>query len=82
MEHKIVTYRHYITIMHSLPLTPKRKQTEWTFIQLIAPNNNLPQKIIQSLILQIQHKKNQPGSNQQKKTKTENGKPSHTTAQE
>jgi len=69
MEHKIATYRHYITRMHSLPLTPKRKQTEWTLIQLIAQNNNLTQKIIQNLILQIQHQKNQPGSSQQKKQK-------------
>jgi len=44
MEHKIATYRHHITRMHSLPLTLKRKQTEWTLIQLIAQNNNFPQK--------------------------------------
>ena len=83
MEHKIATYRHYITRMHSLQLTPKRKQTEWTLIQLIAQNNNLLQKIIQNPILQIQHQKNQPGSNQQKKQKQKkNRKPSHTTDQE
>jgi hypothetical protein len=51
--------------MHSLPLTPKRKQTEWTPIQLIAPNNTFPQKLVQNLDLQLQHKK--PGSNQRKK---------------
>jgi hypothetical protein len=56
--------------MHSLPLTPKRKQTEWTLIQLIAQNNNFPQKPIQNLSLQIQHtKKNQPRSKQRKKQK-------------
>jgi len=38
MEHKIAMYRHS-TRMHSLPLTPKRKQTEWTLIQLITQNN-------------------------------------------
>jgi hypothetical protein len=32
MEHKVATYRHYITRVHSLPLIPKRKQTEWTLI--------------------------------------------------
>jgi hypothetical protein len=69
MEHKIATYRHYITRMHSVPLTPKWKQAEWTLIQLIAQNNNFPQKLIQNLNLQIQHtrKKPQPGSNQWKK---------------
>jgi hypothetical protein len=30
MEHKIAIYKHHITRMHSLPLTPKWKQTEWT----------------------------------------------------
>jgi hypothetical protein len=54
MKHKIATYRHYITRMPSLPLTPKRKQTEWTLIQLIAQNTNFPQKFIQHLNLQIQ----------------------------
>jgi hypothetical protein len=43
MEHKIAAYRH------SLLLTPKRKQAEWSLIQLIAQNNNFPQKLIQNL---------------------------------
>jgi hypothetical protein len=56
VEHKIATFTRYITIMHFFPLTPKRKQTERTLIQLIAQNNNFPQKLIQNLNLQIQHK--------------------------
>jgi hypothetical protein len=43
IEHKIAIYRHHNTKMHSLPLTQKRKQTEWTLIKLIAQNNNFPQ---------------------------------------
>ena len=57
MENKIATYRNYITIMHSLPLRPKWKQTEWTLIQLNAQNNKFPQKLTQNLNLEIQHKK-------------------------
>jgi len=80
MEHKIATYRHYITRMHSLPLTLKRKQLEWTLIQLIAQNNNFLQKLIQNLNLQIQHKKTKQDQVNRKNKK--NGQPSHTTAQE
>jgi hypothetical protein len=57
MEHKITAYRHHITRMHSLPLTPKRKQTEWSLIQLIAQNNNFPQQLIQNLEQQTQCRK-------------------------
>jgi len=57
MEHKIATYSHHITRINSLPLTLKQKQTEWTLIQLITQNSNFPQKLVQNLNLQIQHKK-------------------------
>ena len=43
VELKIAAYRHHNTRMHSHPLTPKRKQAEWSLIQLIAQNNNFPQ---------------------------------------
>ena len=43
--------------MHSLPLTPEWKQTEWTLIQLIAQNNNFPRKIMFNLNKKIKHKK-------------------------
>ena len=56
MEHKIPAYRHHMTRMHSLPLTPKRKQAEWTLIQLIAQSNYFPQKLKQNLNQQIQRK--------------------------
>jgi hypothetical protein len=64
MGHNTATYRHHITGVHPLPLTPKRKQTEWTLTQLIAQNNKFPQKLIQNLNLQLQHQKNQQESNQ------------------
>jgi len=70
MEHKIAIYRHHTTKMHSLPLTPKRKQTEWTLIKLIAQNNNFPQKLTQNLNLQLQHKEtNQVQINRKNKNK-------------
>jgi len=70
-----------MTRRHSFPLTPERKQTERTLIQLTAQNNNFPQKLIQNLNLQIQHKK-PTGIKSTERTKTKNGQPSHTTAQE
>jgi hypothetical protein len=69
MEHKIATYRHYITTMHSRPLIPKGKQTEWTLIHLIAQNNNFQQKLIQNLKLQIQHNKTKRDQTNGKKQK-------------
>jgi hypothetical protein len=42
--------------MHSLPLTPKRKQKEWELIKPIAQNNNSLQKSLQKLNFQIEHK--------------------------
>jgi len=59
-EHKMASFRYHITRMHSLPLTPKKKQKEWKSIQLIARNNNFPQICLYKLNRQMQHKKNQP----------------------
>ena len=56
MEHKVTAYRHHISRIHSLPLTPHRKLKEWATIQLIAQNNNFPQIFVQWLNHQIQHK--------------------------
>jgi len=71
MEHKIATYRQCINRMHSIPLTLKRKQTEWTLIQLITQTNNFQQKLMQNLNLQIQHERNNQvqtsGKNKNKK---------------
>jgi len=67
--------------LHSLPLTPKREQTGWTLIHLIAQNINFPQKLTQNVNLQIQHKK-PTRIKPTEKTKTKNGQPLHTTAQE
>jgi len=35
--------------MHSLPLNPDKKQTEWEIIQSIAKNNNFPQHLLLKL---------------------------------
>ena len=47
MEHKNAAYRYYIPRMHSIPLTPVRKQKEWTATEAIAQNNDFPQMLIQ-----------------------------------
>jgi hypothetical protein len=54
IRHKIAAFR-YITRVHSLPLTPKRKQKECTIIQDIAKTNNFPHTLIQTLNSQLQH---------------------------
>jgi hypothetical protein len=47
--------------MHSLPLTPQKKQKEWTVIQLIARNYSFPQNLLHKLNLQIQDKQPNQG---------------------
>jgi len=42
IEQKMAAFRFHITRMHSLPLNPDKKQTEWEIIQSIAKNNNFP----------------------------------------
>ena len=56
IEHKMAAFRHHISRMHSLPLTPEKKQKEWELIQLIARNNNFPQNLLQKLNWQIRRK--------------------------
>ena len=77
-EHKMASFRYHITRMHSLPLTPKKKQKEWKSIQLIARNNNFPQICLYKLNRQMQHKKkiNHDQTEGRNKNKT------HTTVQE
>jgi len=58
IEHKSASFRYDITRMHSLPLTPERKQKEWILIQQIAQNNNFPPELLQNLNSEIQHKQN------------------------
>jgi len=68
IEHKVAAVRYHITRMHSLPLTPKRIQKEWTLIQLIVQNNNFPQKPLQKPNFEIQHKQtNQDQINERNK---------------
>ena len=63
IEHKIAPYRYYITRMHSLPLTPERKQREWTVLQYIAQSSNFPHTLIQKLNSHLQHKHNYERNN-------------------
>jgi len=44
--------------MHSLPLDPDKKQTEWEIIESIAKNSNFPQQLLLKLNQQILHKVN------------------------
>jgi hypothetical protein len=70
IKHKVAAVRHYITRMHSLLLTSKRKQIEWTLIKLIA-QNNFPQKLLQNLNFQTQYKQtNHDKINKRNKNKT------------
>jgi len=69
MEHKLAAYRYHFTRMHSLPLTPERKQAEWTLIQLIAQNNNFPTKIILNLNQKTKHKRSSLDENNGDKNK-------------
>ena len=69
MEHKLAAYRYHIMRMHCLPLTPERKQAEWTSIQLIAPNNNFPRKILLNLNQKIKHKRSSLDENNGNKNK-------------
>jgi hypothetical protein len=48
-EKKIAAFRIHITRMHSLPLNPDKKQTEWEIIQSTAKNNNFPQHLLLKL---------------------------------
>jgi len=55
-EHKMAAYRHLIHRMLTLPLTTKRRKTEWQKILTIASNNNFPSQLIMKLKAQMQHK--------------------------
>jgi hypothetical protein len=71
IEHRVAAFRYDITRMHSLPLTPERKQKEWTYIQQIAQCNKFPQEFLQDLNLQIQDNQNkQEERNEENKDKT------------
>ena len=58
IEQKISAFRFHITRMHSLPLNPDKKQTEWEMIKSIAKNNNFSQHLLLKLNRQILHKVN------------------------
>ena len=57
-----------------MPLTPSRKQKEWTIIQAVAQNNDFLQTLIQRINYQIQRKHNNEdhtnNEQQTKKTRT------------
>jgi hypothetical protein len=56
VEQKMAAYRYHITRIHSLPLDPDKKTSEWKTIKTMAKNNNFPQQLLQKLNRQIQHK--------------------------
>ena len=58
IEQKLAAFRFHITRMHSLPLNPDKKQTEWEIMQSVAKNNNFPQHLLLKLNRQILHKVN------------------------
>jgi hypothetical protein len=62
-EHKTAPYRYYITRIHSFPLTPERKQKEWSVLQYITQSNNFPHTLIQKLNSHLQHKHNYERNN-------------------
>jgi len=57
-EQKTAAFRLHITRMHSLPLNPDKKQTEWEITQSVSKNNNFPQHLLLKLNRQILHKVN------------------------
>jgi len=67
IEQKTAAFRFHITRMHSLPLNPDKKQTEWKIIQSIAKNNNFPQHLLMKLNRQILHKVNNKKTNKNDK---------------
>jgi hypothetical protein len=62
MEHKLAAYQYYTERMFTLPLTTDRQLSEWKTILLIAPNNNIPRKLLLRLKQQIQQRTTQPSS--------------------
>ena len=54
----MAAFRFHITRMHSLPINPDKKQTEWEIVQSIAKNNTFPQHLLLKLNRQILHKGN------------------------
>jgi len=54
----MAAFRFHVTTMHSLPLDPDKKPTEWELIQSIAKNNNFPQHLLLQLNWQVLHKVN------------------------
>jgi hypothetical protein len=63
IEQKMVAFRFHITRMHSLPLNPDKRQTEWEIIQSMAKNNNFPQRLLLKLNQQIMHEVNNNNNN-------------------
>jgi hypothetical protein len=69
-EYKSAAFRYDITRMHSLPLTPERKEKELELIQQIAQHNNFPQKHLRNLNSEIHNKQDEMNKGKNKKTST------------
>jgi len=52
----MAAFRFHVTRMHSLPLNPDKKQTEWEIIPSISKNKNIPQHLLLKLNREIPHK--------------------------
>jgi len=70
IEQKMAAFRFHITIMHSLPLNPDKKQIKWKIIQSIAKNNNFPQYLLLKLNRQILHEVNNKKTSKNDKKKS------------
>jgi len=70
IEQKMTEFRFHITLMHSLPLDPDKKQKEWKTIQTIAKNNNFPLHLLHILNHQIQSKANHTHKEKKHKIRT------------
>jgi hypothetical protein len=58
IEQKLAAFTFHISRMHSVPLNPDKKQTEWEITQSVAKNNNILQHLLLKLNRQILHKVN------------------------
>ena len=58
IAHKMAAFRYHIPRTHSLQLTPEEIQKEQELIQIMTRKNKFPQKLVQKLNRQIQHKIN------------------------
>jgi len=74
IEHKMAAFKFHISRMHSLPLDPDKKQTEWEIIQSVAKNNNFLQHLLLKLNQRILRKEKKKKKKKKKKKISKNDK--------